>query len=82
MEIKFDRDNNAYLAIAVELAPNLTADSDKPRSIAASILAQLLRLNSEYANYVPAEKQLPKITLFLFGDPEYFSAGVKHRYTR
>ena len=50
--------------------------------IAMSIRAQLLRLNSEFANYTPAERQLPKITLCSFADSEYFPAGVKHRYTR
>jgi len=50
--------------------------------IAGSILSQLLRLNSEFANYVPKEYQTPQITLTLTGDPEYFPIGVKHRYTR
>jgi phenylacetate-CoA ligase len=82
MEIKFDADNNSYLAIAVELAPNITADFPKQKAISTSILTQLLRLNSEYANYVSQERQLPRITLLPFGEPEYFPAGVKHRYTR
>ena len=42
----------------------------------------LLRLNSEFANYVPPSYQMPQITLKLTGDPEYFPLGVKHRYTR
>ena len=52
------------------------------RLIAESILAQLRRLNSEFANYVPAEYQLPRVRLAALGDPEYFPLGVKHRYTR
>ena len=47
-----------------------------------SILAQLRRLNSEFANYVPAEYQLPRVRLAPLGDPDYFPLGVKHRYTR
>jgi phenylacetate-CoA ligase len=50
--------------------------------IGASIRSQLLRLNSEFANYVPAAYQAPRITLRSSGDPEYFPAGVKHRYTK
>jgi phenylacetate-CoA ligase len=50
--------------------------------LASSILEQLLRLNSEFANYVPAQYQLPEVTLKPSGDPEYFPVGVKHRYTR
>jgi hypothetical protein len=50
--------------------------------IGASIRSQLLRLNSEFANYVPAAYQAPHITLRPAGDTEYFPVGVKHRYTR
>jgi phenylacetate-CoA ligase len=52
------------------------------QAIASSILAQLRRLNSEFANYVPPEYQLPVVTLTEMGDAEYFPIGVKHRYTR
>jgi len=31
---------------------------------------------------VPADCQLPAVTLRPAGDPEYFPVGVKHRYTR
>ena len=51
-------------------------------AIALSLHTQLLRLNSEYVNYIIRERQLPQITLLLLGDPDYFSVGVKHRYTR
>jgi phenylacetate-CoA ligase len=50
--------------------------------LAESIRAQLQRLNSEFAHYVPASYQLPKVALRPAGDPEYFPVGVKHRYTR
>ena len=82
MEIKSDREHNTYLAIAVELAPQITASPIQERAIAQSIQIQLLRLNSEYANYVPSQHQLPRLTLLPCGHPEYFPIGVKHRYTR
>jgi phenylacetate-CoA ligase len=41
-----------------------------------------LRLNSEFAHYVPSEYQVPQVELAPMGDPEYFPIGVKHRYTR
>jgi phenylacetate-CoA ligase len=66
-------------AITVETAPGRTADA---AVIAESIRDQLRRLNSEFAHYVPAERQLPEVVLRPSGDPEYFPAGVKHRYTR
>jgi phenylacetate-CoA ligase len=50
--------------------------------IQQSIVAALLRLNTEFANYVPAEYRAPRLSLKPTGDPEYFRPGVKHRYTR
>jgi phenylacetate-CoA ligase len=82
MEVKSDRHGSEFLAIAVELRLGITADARKDAAIASSVCAQLLRLNSEFANYVPSAKQLPRIELRPFGDPAYFPAGVKHRYTR
>ena len=51
-------------------------------TIAESIKTQLLRLNSEFANYTPPERQWPQVTLHTFADPDYFPVGVKHRYSR
>lgn len=82
MEIAETTDQNRYLLITVELAPNIQTDENKKQAIATSILTQLRRLNSEFANYVPVEKQMPEISLKLTGDSEYFPVGVKHRYTR
>ncbi|MGL5794686.1 MAG: phenylacetate--CoA ligase family protein, partial [Waterburya sp.] len=82
MEVKEDRDRDRFLAIAVELAPQIVSNQEKKNALTSSIHTQLLRLNSEFANYVPSEYQLPQITLLPFGDPEYFPPGVKHRYTR
>jgi phenylacetate-CoA ligase len=79
LETYEDADWDRRLRITVELAPGQEAD---PRQVAASIRDQLLRLNSEFANYVPAERQLPEVVLRTAGDPEYFPVGVKHRYTR
>jgi phenylacetate-CoA ligase len=73
---------NPRLAIAVELADGVEATTEIENGIAGSILAALLRLNSEFANYVPAEHRHPEITLKRSGDPEWFPSGVKHRYTR
>jgi phenylacetate-CoA ligase len=82
LQVKEDADRNSYLSVVVELAPKMTASEEKKQAIASSILAQLLRLNSEFANYVPLEYQRPQVMLTLTGDPEYFPVGVKHRYTR
>jgi phenylacetate-CoA ligase len=82
LEVKEDVDHNRFLFVTVELAPGVEDDAEKQRVIGESILAQLRRLNSEFANYTPPEYQLPRITLLPAGNPEYFPIGVKHRYTR
>jgi phenylacetate-CoA ligase len=82
MEIKENEDKNRHLSIVVELAPNIKANENMADAIAFSIYTQLLRLNSEFANYVPQESQLPEMLLVPLGEPNYFPVGVKHRYTR
>jgi phenylacetate-CoA ligase len=82
MQAREDDDRNRYLAIVVELGPDVLPDDDKAAAIAESIQRHLLRLNSEFAHYVPPERQQPRIELAPQGDPAYFPVGVKHRYTR
>ncbi|MGZ8190995.1 MAG: phenylacetate--CoA ligase family protein [Methylococcaceae bacterium] len=82
LETQETEDGNKVLHIAVELLPGIEPVAAMVPVIAESIRAQLLRLNSEFSNYTPAERQLPQITLCSFADSEYFPAGVKHRYTR
>lgn len=82
LQVTETADRNKALAIVVELLPGVTGDDAKRAAIAEAILNQLLRLNSEFANYVPDDYQPPQVTLQPAGDPEWFPAGVKHRYTR
>jgi phenylacetate-CoA ligase len=81
MQVVPDADQNLELVIAVELAAGIHGDAVLEDAIASSILAQLLRLDPEFASYVPKERQRPRITLHAAGDPEYFPVGVKHRYS-
>src|SRR5262249_2653215 len=82
MEVKEDERHDPQLFIAVETAPGKRPLPEFARVIADAIVAVLRRLNSEFAHYVPPERQEPRITLLPAGDPEYFPVGVKHRYTR
>ncbi|WP_327358489.1 phenylacetate--CoA ligase family protein [Streptomyces sp. NBC_01304] len=79
LETVEDADRDARLRVTVEQAPGQVPD---PAAIARSIMTELLRLNSEYAHYVPTERQLPEVVVRPAGDPEYFPVGVKHRYVR
>jgi phenylacetate-CoA ligase len=80
LETVEDADRDRRLRVTVEQAPG--RDDADPAELARSIRGHLLRLNSEFGHYVPAERQLPDVVLRPFQDPEYFPAGVKHRYTR
>ena len=82
LETRETDNSDKYLHIAVELLPAIQATIKLSEKIAESVKTQLLRLNSEFANYTPAERQLPQITLYSFADSDYFPVGVKHRYTR
>jgi phenylacetate-CoA ligase len=84
LEVREDDARDRALWIAVELSPQGAATAPGPLgdAVAESILGVLLRLNSEFANYVPAAHQRPRITLWPAGHPEYFPVGVKHRYSR
>lgn len=82
LEVAGDPDRDPRLRVTAELAPGEAAGAGRGRALAESIRAQLQRLNSEFAHYVPPERQLPEVVLRPAGDPEYFPPGVKHRYTR
>lgn len=82
LQVLYTETADKELHIAVELLPKVQPDASLPAKIATAIKNQLLRLNSEFTHYTPAERQLPSVTLYSFADPEYFPVGVKHRYTR
>jgi phenylacetate-CoA ligase len=82
LEVREDADRDRILTVAVELAPGAEPTPERTAIAAESIRTHLRRLNSEFAHYVPAERQLPRVTLHPAGDPEYFPRGIKHRYTR
>ncbi|TAE59702.1 MAG: phenylacetate--CoA ligase family protein [Nostocales cyanobacterium] len=82
LQVRENKYQNRFLSVVVELAPNVNSSEEKITAITNSILTQLLRLNSEFANYVPVEYQTPQVELKSTGDAEYFPVGVKHRYTR
>ncbi|MEV0899993.1 phenylacetate--CoA ligase family protein [Actinoplanes sp. NPDC049802] len=77
-----DADHDRHLSVVVELATGAEPSPERAGLAAESIRAELLRLNSEFANYVPASYQTPRIELRPADDPEFFPRGVKHRYTR
>jgi phenylacetate-CoA ligase len=82
MEIRSDADKNGIFVVTVELVPGTIEGEGMKEAIATAIRTQLCRVNSEFAHYVPVDRQTPEIVLLPTGDPEYFPIGVKHRYSR
>ncbi len=82
MEVKEDAAHDRQLHVAVELARGAEASDARVDLAAEAIVKVLRRLNSEFASYVPPERQRPRVTLWPAGHPEYFPPGVKHRYAR
>ena len=82
LEAVEDTDRMLQLRVTVEMAPGAEATPERASMAAASIKMHLERLNSEFLNYAPAEYRMPVVVLRPMGDPEYFPAGIKHRYTR
>jgi phenylacetate-CoA ligase len=75
-------DEDRRMSVVVELAPGASAAPRSAGLLADAVRTELLRLNSEFAHYVPAAYQTPIVELRPTGDPEHFPPGVKHRYTR
>jgi phenylacetate-CoA ligase len=82
MQLTKTRDEDPRLRVVVELAVGTTPDEELVSRVGRSIRADLERVNSEFLHYVPDERRTPIIELLPRGHPDYFPAGVKHRYTR
>jgi phenylacetate-CoA ligase len=84
LEVREGAGHDAELRLAVELSPRGEAEpaGALADAVADAVLAAILRQSSEFANYVPPERQRPQITLWPQNHPEYFPSGVKHRYSR
>jgi phenylacetate-coenzyme A ligase PaaK-like adenylate-forming protein len=82
LEVLEDADRDRYLSVTVELAPGELASAERADLAAGAITTQLRKLNSEFAHYVPEDRQAAQVRLLPAGDPGYFPRGVKHRYTR
>lgn len=74
-----DDPENCRLLIRIELASTKIPENFK--EICRLVFRdQIRRLNSEYKNYIPEEKQTPDVVLHSTGDLPYFKTGVKHQY--
>ena len=82
LEVATTSDENTELVLTVELAPNAEPSEALALDIARAVRSEIERTNGEFLAYVPAERRTPRVRLLSLGDPGYFPAGVKHRYSR
>lgn len=82
LEVVEDEHGDSRIQVTVELAPGADADERLAARLADVIEDNLVRVNSEFAHYVPKERRAIGVRLLPHGDASYFPVGVKHRYTR
>lgn len=82
LETVDEADGKPTLRVTVELREGQIPIAALDERIAERIEVELLRLNSEFAHYVPKDRQRPQVVLKPFGDSDDFPVGIKHRYTR
>lgn len=82
LEVFEDASHDSVLQVTVELASGEHSSERLTEAVADSILEHLQKVNSEFANYVPKDRQAVRVRLLPLGDADYFPLGVKHRYTR
>jgi phenylacetate-CoA ligase len=82
LEVVQDDNQDSVLQVTVELVGAQQPKPELASDVRHSIERHLARVNSEYAAYVPKERQTIVVRLLPLGEPEYFPIGVKHRYTR
>jgi len=82
LEVVTTDDLNEALSVTIEMAPAEHASAERQAVATRVLQRELVRLNSEFANYVPPASQALRVSLCGHGDPTLFPIGVKHRYTR
>jgi len=83
LDTQHDADSNPRLLLDVECAPLQSPDDTAlAQDIQQSVTHQILRVNSEFAHYVPENSQAPVVVLQAYGAPALFPLGVKHKWTR
>jgi len=70
-----DTARDRRLRLVVELAPGVAPSDDKVDAIATSVVRALLLRSSEFAHYVPRERQRPDVVLAAAGTLRGFPWG-------
>lgn len=84
MLTKFDKNQNQYLEINIELKPGAALAEVPKMKVLGEIIQNLLDKNAEYRNNYQnmQEHVVPHLNFLPYGDPEYFRAGVKQKWVK
>ncbi len=82
MAVRFDANQDEYLEINIELAPNESGSELLAAEMSASILRSLTEKSAEYKNNasVFAGRVRPRIVFWPHGDPTHFKGGAKQKW--
>jgi len=82
MRTGFDRWQNQFLEILVELKPGKNPARILKKRVTGEIVDGLLRQNAEYRNNYQSipRKVTPRVTLLPHGDERYFRTGIKQKW--
>jgi phenylacetate-CoA ligase len=82
MMTKFNKKEDEYLEIAVEMKRGKKASKSFTQKIQRHIVESLLKRNAEYRNnyHSMAHKVTPTIVLWNYEDPVYFRPGIKQKW--
>src|SRR3989344_3459563 len=84
MMIKFDKKQDQYLEINIELKKGVKKTDDLVRKIQAEVVKYLLKENSEYtSNYRSLRvRQIPRIVLWPYEYPDLFKSVGKQKWVK
>ena len=86
MRVDFDKGQNQFLEINVELRPGQTSNKNLEKTTLDAMLASLNRENSEwrdfYVNPGIRHKVIPRLVFWPYQDPTYFRPGGKQKWIK
>ncbi len=84
MLTQYDKNEDQFLEINIELKLNVKTSKVVTKLVEEKIVEKLLLENSEYKSNYKSDplRQIPKIVLWEYEDPTYFTPGIKQRWVK
>ncbi|MFA5954336.1 MAG: hypothetical protein WC817_02250 [Patescibacteria group bacterium] len=84
LRTKYDRHENEYLEVNIELRPKIKASRTLKGLLVEKITAAFMEKNAEYRNnmHVMPERMRPHLVFWQHEHPLHFSRGAKHKWAK